>query len=53
MRERILTKRERSELTEYLKTKKSNHFIVVLRWRAKKFLGTLKEDISLLETLIE
>jgi len=53
MRQYILTEREREEIAKYLKGKKVTHLISVLRLRAKRYLESLKEDIRLLEQVIE
>ena len=53
MRQYILTQKERDIIRSYLKDPKPSNFIDVLRHRTRRYLGKLKEDISLLETLIE
>jgi len=53
MRQYILTERERDEIAKYLEDKKITDLISVLRVRAKKYLGRLREDIRLLELIIE
>ena len=53
MRQYILTEKERNLIMNYLKDHKPRNLIDVLRHRARRHLGKLKEDISLLETLIE
>jgi hypothetical protein len=53
MRQRILTERERREIEAFLEGKKKSTIIRMLKYRAKKFLPTIKEEIELLETLLE
>lgn len=53
MRQRILTKKERREIEEFLAGKKSTIIIRMLKYRAKKFLPIIKEEIDLLEHLVE
>ena len=51
MRQRILTDRERREIEEFLAGTKSSTMIRMLKYRAKKFLPVIKEEIMLLEKL--
>ena len=53
MRERILTEREREAIKKYLKDKKGSNLINVTKYRTRKFLKGFKEDVALLEALIE
>lgn len=53
MRQYILTEKERNIIMNYLRDRKPSNLIDVLRHRGRRYLGRLKEDISLLETLIE
>ncbi len=52
MREYILTDRERAAVQKFLKTKVADDFIHVLRHRAKEALPGLREDLKLLEAVI-
>ena len=49
MRQRLLTETERKEIEEFLEGKKSSTIIRMLKYRAKKFLPIIKEEIELLE----
>lgn len=51
MRERILTESEKKALEEFLENGKSSVIIRMLRYRARKFLPILIEEIVLLEQL--
>ena len=51
MRQRILTERERKEIETFLAGKESSTIIRMLKYRAKKFLPTIKEEVKLLEKL--
>jgi hypothetical protein len=53
MRLYILTEVERDEIKRFLKKRESTNLIKVLRFRAKKHVKELREDIKLLEELIE
>ena len=53
MRQRILTETERKEIEAFLDGKKSTTIIRMLKYRAKKFLPAIKEEIKLLENLTE
>lgn len=53
MRQYILTDRELEEIERFLENKKITDLISVLRVRAKKYLKRLKEDVGLLEILLE
>ncbi|MCW3997386.1 MAG: hypothetical protein NWF10_02315 [Candidatus Bathyarchaeota archaeon] len=52
MKQRILTERERKEIRAFFGGKKSTTIIRMLKYRAKKFLPIIKEDIKSLETLL-
>jgi DNA-binding CsgD family transcriptional regulator len=51
MKQRILTDREREEIKAFLAGKKSSTIVRMLKYRAKKFLPIIKEEIELLEKL--
>jgi len=51
MRQRILTVTERNEIEAFLAGKKSSTIIRMLKYRSKKFLPIIKEEIMLLEEL--
>jgi len=53
MRQRILTETERKEVEAFIEGKKSTTIIRMLKYRAKKFLLIIKEEINLLEKLLE
>jgi len=53
MRQRILTDRERKEIEAFLAGKESSTIIRMLKYRAKKFLPSIKEEIILLEKLVD
>jgi hypothetical protein len=53
MRLYILTEVEREEIKQFLKKRESTNLIKVLRFRAKRHVEELREDIELLEELIE
>ncbi len=53
MHERILTQREKEEAEKYLESGQASPFIYTLKFRARKFLPTLKEDVETLEHLLE
>jgi len=53
MRLYILTELERDQIKRFLKNRKSTNLIKVLRFRAKRHVKELREDIKLLEELIE
>jgi hypothetical protein len=53
MRLYILTKLERDEIRRFLKNRESTNLIKVLKFRAKRHVKELREDIELLEGLIE
>jgi hypothetical protein len=53
MRLYILTKKERKEIERFLKNRESTNLIKVLKFRANKHLQELREDIRLLEALVE
>ena len=52
MRQYILTETEREEIESFLKGKNSSVSIRLLKYRAKKFLPTIKNDIETLEKLL-
>jgi hypothetical protein len=49
----ILTKKERKEIRKFLKNRESTNLIKVLKFRANKHIEELREDIKLLEELLE
>jgi hypothetical protein len=53
MKQYILTELEKEELRKFLKGGKSSTIIRMLKYRAKKFLPEIKEEILLLEHLLE
>lgn len=53
MRLYILTEREREEIQRFLKNRESTNLIKVLRFRATRHIERLREDLKLLEELIE
>ena len=53
MRQRILTDREREVLEAYLKDGKPSGLTRTLKYRAKRFLPSLKEEVTLLDQLLE
>jgi hypothetical protein len=53
MKQRILTNLEKGEIKSFLGGKKSSTIIRMLKYRAKKFLPIIREDIRLLEMLLE
>jgi hypothetical protein len=53
MRLYILTEKERKEIQRFLKNRESTNLIKVLKFRAKRHIGELREDVKLLEELIE
>ena len=53
MREYILTEKERETVKKFLQDKASNELIRLLRYRARQHLDSLKEDIELLEELMQ
>jgi hypothetical protein len=53
MRLYILTEKERKEIRRFLKDRESTNLIKVLKFRATKHLEELREDIKLLEELLE
>ena len=53
MRLYVLTERERKEIKRFLKDRESTNLIKVLRFRATRHIEGLREDLKLLEELIE
>jgi hypothetical protein len=53
MRLYVLTELERDEIRRFLKTRKSTNLVKVLKFRANKHLEELREDMKLLEGLVE
>jgi len=53
MRMRILTESETKAIKEFLEHGKSDIIVRMVRYRARKSLETLKEEIALLETFLE
>jgi len=53
MRQRILTDREGKEIEAFLAGKESSTIIRMLKYRAKKYLPIIKEEIYLLEKLLD
>jgi hypothetical protein len=53
MRLYILTETEREEVNRFLKNKESTNLIKVLRFRATRHIGRLREDLKLLEEFVE
>jgi hypothetical protein len=53
MRLYILTEKERKEIQRFLRNRESTNLIKVLKFRAKRHIGELQEDVKLLEELIE
>lgn len=53
MREYVLTENERRGIEKYLKDEKATNLIYVLRHRALKSLKRLKDDVKLLERIME
>ena len=53
MREYILTSHERSAAETFFADKKGSNQIRVMRHRAQKALQRLKEDVAILERLVE
>lgn len=53
MRLYVLTERERKEIKRFLKDRESTNLIKVLRFRATRHSERLREDLKLLEELIE
>jgi hypothetical protein len=53
MRLYILTKKERKEIERFLKNRESTNLIKVLKFRAKRHVEELREDVKLLDELIE
>ena len=53
MRQRILTDRERKEIYAFLAGKENSTIIRMLKYRAKKFLPIIKEEIVLLEKILD
>jgi hypothetical protein len=53
MRLYILTKLERDEIRQFLKNRESTNLIKVLKFRASRHIEGLREDLKLLEELIE
>ena len=52
MKQQILTETEKQELKKYLESGKSSTIIRMLRYRAKKFLPQIKDEITLLEKIV-
>jgi hypothetical protein len=48
-----LTELERDEIRRFLKTRKSTNLVKILKFRANKHIEELREDIRLLEELVE
>jgi hypothetical protein len=53
MRLYILTELERNEIKRFMKNRESTNLIKVLKFRANKHLEELREDMKLLEELLE
>jgi hypothetical protein len=53
MRLYILTRKERNEIKQFMKNRESTNLIKVLKFRAKRHVEELQEDLKLLEELIE
>jgi hypothetical protein len=53
MRLYILTEKERKEIKRFLKNGESTNLIKVLKFRAKRHIEELREDMKLLENLVE
>ena len=54
MRQRILTDRERQHIQKWLKGEKAKgKFHEMLKYRSKKFLQKLLEDLQLMKNFIE
>jgi hypothetical protein len=53
MRLYVLTERERKEIKRFLKSRESTNLIKVLRFRATRHIEGLREDLKLLEELVE
>jgi hypothetical protein len=49
----ILTEKERKEIKHFLKNRESTNLVKVLRFRASRHIGELREDLKLLEHLVE
>jgi hypothetical protein len=48
-----LTELEREEIERFLKNRESTNLIKVLKFRAKRHIEELREDLKLLEELVE